>query len=141
MGALASSLFGDLVEPVIMSVLDLCEIGVLAEQPGASADQAGSDVLAAGYRVSVDSPLFQMRLELGAAAWHHIAAGVLGAHRAGLRALAMVLQERPDGAGDHDDSPLDHSAHGGDFDPQDASREGGHGTGGDGLVVHAEAGT
>ena len=37
------------------AVLDLPEVGVLAEQPGASADQAGCDVAAAGGRVFVDA--------------------------------------------------------------------------------------
>ena len=82
---------------------------------GASAHQTGRGVADGGGRISVDAPRFQGRLELGAAAWHHVAAGLLGAHRAGLRALAMVLQERPDGAGGHADGPIRHCADGGDI--------------------------
>src|ERR1019366_1215098 len=120
------------------AVFDLPEIGVLAEQSGASAHQAGCDVAAAGVRVPVDAPRYQWRLELGAAAWHHLPAGLLGAHRVGLRPLAMVLQERPDGAGGHADSPLGDSVYGGDLDPQDLPRAGSDDVVGDGLVVHTE---
>ena len=88
----------DSAEPVLLvaAVLDVFEIGLLAEQPGAGARQARRRNADSGVRLRVDPLRLGFRLELGAAVRHHVAAGLLGAHRAGVRPLVLALQEQPE---------------------------------------------
>src|SRR5262249_55414862 len=116
-----------------------CEIRILAEQPGADFDQAGGCPAASGGRVSLDPLWRQRRLELGTSVRHHIAPGVLGAHRAGLWAHILVLQEQlecwpnGDGGGGTD------SGDAGALNGQDASRPAEGDAARNGLVVQPEA--
>ena len=82
------------------AVFDLCEIRLLAEQPRPDTLQAGSNSPPAGVGVPLDALCRQGRLELGSPIRHDVPAGLLGAHRAGLRPLALVLEERSDSGPD-----------------------------------------
>src|SRR5205823_10500063 len=78
------------------------------EQPRADPDQAWRHPDRAAVRVPVDPLWLRRPLELRAPVRHHFAAGLLGAHRAGLRTLAVLLEREsgrdrhgPRGSGGH----------------------------------------
>src|SRR5690242_5294834 len=69
----------------------------------------------------------QPRLELGAAIRHHIAAGLLGAYRVGLRPLAVFLEGKSGCDADGDGGSLRHPADAGDLRAADQARPLAHG--------------
>src|ERR1035441_9745878 len=72
------------------------QIGVLAEQPGAGADQGRRAVPDGFLRLRVDALRRGRRVELDPPIRSHVPAGVLGAHRTGIRPRFVVAEGQPD---------------------------------------------
>ena len=68
--------------------------------PAQMLTKLGRDAADRGVRVPVDAVRDGRRVELGAAVRHDVAAGVLGAYRAGVRALVRLLEGRAERGAD-----------------------------------------
>src|SRR3984885_14202207 len=94
----AIGLRSDHRRPILLehAVLALSEVRVLARQSRADRDQAGRSAAGDRLRLPVDGIAARRILELGAAARHNVALGLLGSHRTGVRPLVRRIQRIAD---------------------------------------------